>query len=106
MKHWREAEARLTEIEAIGKAEELAAAIVSMLSDQPRSGAPVTFTAEQVCQILAVACEAPAESKRPVAEWTPREPAEEVVQRGIVSRISGRKMIRPANGAFFKAPGI
>src|SRR4026209_59480 len=30
------------------------------LTDAPRSGRPVTITAEQVCQIVALACEPPA----------------------------------------------
>jgi putative transposase len=30
--------------------------IEEMLADQPRPGTPATFTAEQVCQIMALAC--------------------------------------------------
>jgi transposase len=88
---WLEAAAYLAEIEAGGPAKELEAAVESLLSDQPRSGAPAKFTAEQVCQIIAVACEPPEESERPVTEWTPRELAAEAVKREIVSSISTRQ---------------
>jgi hypothetical protein len=63
-------------------------AIEDVLSDAPRIGSPGTFTAEQVTQILAVACEPPEQSGRPVDHWTHRELADEVVKRGIVPSIS------------------
>ena len=88
---WREAAEYLAEIEADGTAKELQAALENILSDQPRSGAPPKFTAEQVCQIIAIACEAPEASGRPITEWTPRELADEAIKRGIVSSISTRQ---------------
>ena len=63
-------------------------AIEDVLSDAPRSGSPGTFTAEQVTQILAVACESPELSGRPIDRWTHRELADEVIARGIVTSIS------------------
>ena len=71
-------------------------------SDLPRSGSPGKFTAEQVTQILAVACEDPEASGRPVTHWTPRELADEVAKRGIVESISPRQVgrflkIRPSS---------
>ena len=102
---WRAATVYLAEIEAEGTAKELAAAIERVLADQPRSGAPLKFTAEQVCQIIAVACEPPEESARPVTEWTPRELADEAVKRGIVSSISTRQAGRfLKRGRFEAAP--
>jgi hypothetical protein len=62
--------------------------IEDLLSDAPRSGSTGTFTAEQVTQILATACEAPEQSGRPIDRWTHRELADEVICRGIVSSIS------------------
>ncbi len=62
--------------------------IVDVLSDQPRSGKPPTFTVDNIVQIVAVACEHPSQSQRPINEWTHRELAEEVVKRGIVKEIS------------------
>lgn len=59
-----------------------------VLSDAPRSGSTGTFTAEQVTQILALACESPELSGRPIDRWTHRELADEVIHRGIVTTIS------------------
>ena len=65
-----------------------------LLADAPRPGAPPTFTPEQLCQIMAVACEPPGDSGRPISQWTPRELADEAVKRGIVARISARSVGR------------
>ena len=46
------------------------------------------ITADQVVQILAVACESPKLSGRPITRWTHRELRDEVVNRGIVESIS------------------
>jgi putative transposase len=62
--------------------------IESVLADRPRAGAPAEFTAEQVVQIVALACENPETSGRPISRWTPRELADEAVKRGIVQSIS------------------
>jgi putative transposase len=64
------------------------------LSDAPRPGAPRRITAEQVCQIVALACEAPERSGRPISQWTGREIAAEIKQRGIVAEISERHAAR------------
>ena len=64
------------------------------LGDVPRSGRPASITADQHCQIVAVACEAPARSGRPISQWTGREIADEVVKRGIVPKISSRHAAR------------
>ncbi len=64
------------------------------LSDVPRSGRPIQITADQRCQIVALACEAPADTNRPISQWTGREIADEVVKRGIVPKISGRHAAR------------
>jgi transposase len=64
------------------------------LADAPRSGTPARITADQVCRIVALACEAPAESERPISQWTGREVAAEVMKRGIVEQISARHAAR------------
>jgi putative transposase len=64
------------------------------LSDVPRSGRPIQITAEQRCQIVALACEAPPEAGRPISQWTGREIADEVVKRGILPKISPRHAAR------------
>jgi putative transposase len=69
--------------------------ILDLLEDRPRSGAPPTFTAEQLCQIVALACEKrPAECGRPVTHWSTRELADEAIQRQIVPSISPRHVGR------------
>jgi putative transposase len=68
--------------------------MVGALADHPRAGTPATCTAEQIVQIVAVACEDPADSGRPVSHWTPREVAEEVRKRGLMETISTRRVGR------------
>ena len=68
--------------------------IPDRLTDAPRPGKPVRITAEQVCQIVALACEPPADSQRPISQWTGREIADEIKHRGIVDQISGRHAAR------------
>lgn len=80
--------------EEFGSQAQLERAIARLLADDYRSGTTPKFTAEQVTQIIALACEAPAESGRPVTHWTPRELAEEAAQRGIVESISPRQVGR------------
>jgi transposase len=63
-------------------------AILEILSDAPRPGCPGKVAAEQVAQILAVACESPKLSDRPITRWTLKELRDEVVKRKIVARIS------------------
>ena len=71
------------------------------LQDAERPGAPATFTAEQWCQIMALACEPPEQSQRPISHWTPRELADEAIKRGIVPSISPRHV-----GRFLKSGGV
>ena len=66
--------------------------VAERLSDIPRPGRPADFSAEQVCQIKALACEQPKE--RPISQWTGREIADEVMARGIVKQISPRHAAR------------
>jgi putative transposase len=93
-RRWADAFPRLVLVECCEKPSALPAAIQGLLSDLPRSGSPGKFTAEQVTQILAVACEAPEASGRPVTHWTPTELADEVVKRRIVASISARQVGR------------
>ena len=60
------------------------------LTDAPRPGRPADITAEQVCQIVALACEAPSISGRPISQWSQREIADEIIRRGILPTISPR----------------
>ena len=68
--------------------------VAERLEDAPRPGGPCRITAAQVCQLTALACEAPAGSDRPISQWSGRELADEVIQRGIVDTISPRHALR------------
>ena len=87
-RRWQQSFDALVAIECRETQGELHRVIEDVLSDAPRSGSPGTFTAEQVTQILAVACEEPEQSGRPVDRWTHRELADEVIHRRIVPSIS------------------
>ena len=62
------------------------------LSDVPRPGRRSQITAEQTCQLIAMACEQPKE--RPISQWTGREIADEAMARGIIQQISPRHAAR------------
>jgi transposase len=64
------------------------------LTDVPRPGRPAQITADQTCRIIALACEAPSQSGRPISKWTGREIADEIVKRGILPTISPRHAAR------------
>ena len=64
------------------------------LQDAPRPGAPAKITADQRCQIEALACEKPENSERPITQWSAREIADEIIQRAIVTKISPRHAAR------------
>ena len=83
-RRWADAWDRLIWIECTQSHAALRRAIEQVLHDEPRPGPPGQFTPEQIVQILAVACEPPAKSNRPITHWT----AHEVVKRGIVPSIS------------------
>lgn len=74
--------------------------VAERLSDAPRSGTPATFTAEQVCAIIALACESPQDSDRAMTHWTQPELADEAIKRGIVDSISSSSV-----GRFLKGGG-
>lgn len=98
---WLEATQWLTEVEEMGDNQALEQAIEETLADGARSGTPPTFSAEQICQIIAVACEDPALSGRTITEWTPRELADEAIKRQIVNNISASQVWR-----FLKRGGV
>lgn len=94
-RRWLEAQDRLTAAEKKGATDkDLGKLVLELLSDRPRAGVPPTFSAEQLTKIIAIACEPPEESGRPVTHWTPRELADEVIKRGVVETISPRHIDR------------
>jgi len=62
--------------------------VLLVLSDAPRSGSPTKFTADQLCQIYAVATEKPDECGVPLSHWSLESLAAELVKRNIVNSIS------------------
>jgi transposase len=80
--------------------------VEARLADRERSGAPARITAEQWCQIVALVCEVPENSKRPISHWTPREIADEAIKRGILDRISPRHLGRFLKGERSQAASV
>lgn len=68
--------------------------VAERLSDAPKPGAPARISAEQVCQVVALACEAPEKAGRPISQWSSREIADEIMKRGIIDQISPRHAAR------------
>ena len=64
------------------------------LEDLPRPGAPAQLTADQFCRMEQLVCEQPEKAGRPISQWTSRELADELIQRGIVATISPRHAAR------------
>jgi len=64
------------------------------LADAPRPGTPPTFEPEQICAIIALACESPSDSGWPVTHWTHGTLAAAAAESGIVESISGHSVGR------------
>jgi putative transposase len=90
---WRDRWARWRDIDQGSNAQEPVNP-AQRLQDAPRPGAVPKFTVEQRAQMAALACEAPAKTGRPISQWTGREIADELKQRGIVTEISPRHAAR------------
>ena len=106
--HWRSRwlrdQDRLVAVEAQAEDAALSQALSSSLSDAPRCGAPVSYSAEVVCQLIAVSCEDPEACGHPISHWTPQALRLEVIKREIVADISPRQVGRFLKGGRFKAP--
>lgn len=93
-RRWKQSFDALVSIECREPYATLRRTIEDVLSDAPRAGAHGKFSAEQMTQIMAIACESPEQSGRPVDHWTHRELADEARQRGIVPSISASQVGR------------
>ena len=93
-RRWAKAWSGLIDLECRETKADLRRAIEAILTDSPRPGAPGKFTPEQVAMILAVACEPPEKSGRPITHWTAHELADEAVKRRIVVSISTSQVSR------------
>ncbi|NJO18648.1 MAG: helix-turn-helix domain-containing protein [Thioploca sp.] len=79
------------------KPKELRIAIGKLLADKARPGSPGKFSAEQVCQFIALAGETPPEH---LSHWTYKDLVREAVNRGIVESLS-----TSSAGRFLKSGG-
>ena len=68
--------------------------LAETLSDAPCPGAPASLTPEQICAIVALACEPPAASGLAITHWSQSELARQAVRRGVVATISQRSVGR------------
>ena len=89
-RRWVKAWPKLIRIECTETQAAFRRAIEDVLSDQPRSGNPGKFTPEQITQILALACEPPEKSGRPITHWTCAEERACVRHRKRLCRTSLR----------------
>lgn len=88
-KRWRTQAQQLAEVEAQECSDPaLSNRLAGLLVDAYRPGKPATFSPEQIVKLIAVACEPPQHSGRPITRWGSRELAAEVVKRGIVKTIA------------------
>src|SRR5437588_4322002 len=67
------------------------------LSDAPKPGAPARVTGEQVVPVMALACEAPEQSGRPVSQWSARGIADEIMARATTDGTPPRHAARLLN---------
>src|SRR5882724_10475936 len=74
---WAAAFDRLVLVECLEEPPVLHQALRQLLADTPRPGSPGKFTAEQLAQLFAVACEDPQDSGLPFTHWTHAELAKE-----------------------------
>jgi|TARA_Y100000310_G_scaffold273108_1_gene288431 putative transposase len=98
---WHEQKEELATFASEATNQQFTQRIVEVLFDKPRAGTPAKFTAEQLCQIIAVATTSPEESGRPISHWDAGQLADEVVKRKIVESISARSI-----GRFLKSGGV
>ena len=68
--------------------------VLSRLMDLPRSGRLSKIEPEQLCRLVALACENPENYGRPITHWTREELTEEAIKQHIFSAISPRHVGR------------
>jgi transposase len=64
------------------------------LRDRPRSGRPSRFSAVQVAQVTALACQLPAHAGAPLARWSCPELAREAISQGVAESVSAATVRR------------
>ena len=97
-RRWRDDWQRLIQVECTESRTNLRREIESLLSDRPGRGRKSSYTPEQQAAIVAIACEEPDQSERPISQYTHREIADEAIRRGVVASVS-----RTTVGTFLKS---
>ena len=82
-------------------AERCAGPAAQRLSDAARPGGPARIRPEQICRILALACEEPQAHGLPLTHWTQQALASEAMRQGMVEVVSQRSV-----GRFLKSRGL
>ena len=67
---------------------------IERLKEAERPGAPPKFSAEQVCQIIAMSCDKPEDHGYILSHWSENSLAMAAVDKGIVPSISQRQVGR------------
>ena len=87
-----------TDLSTNSNPKKLSQAIQELLNDKPRPGTPPTYTAEQICQIIALARTPP----EPLTHWSRDDLVREATVRNIVEQISPSTIGRILNEADLK----
>ena len=83
----------LRDIES-GTPDKLEEEIRLLLSDRKRSGAPPTFTPEQIMRIIDLACKNPGDLGYEVSHWSLSFLVKEILKQGIADQISEKSVSR------------
>ncbi len=83
-------------------------------SDSPRSGAPLTYTEEQLCNLMALALKEPTKCGREITHWTHTELADEAniqqlasgISKSTVGRFLRQVDIRPHRSTYWLNPKV
>jgi len=93
---------------------EIQALLLSAFSDEPRSGSPAKYNAEQCCNVMALALKKPVECGKEITQWTHIELADEVnkqkiaegMSKSTVGRLLRQADIRPHKSRYWLNPNI
>ena len=98
---WSEAAEQLKALAQEADDKEVLGLMQDVLSDAYRSGVPPKFSAEQIVQIIALACDASSLEDQAFSHWTAKTLAKEAIKQEIVESISAQTVDR-----FFKEAAL
>ncbi|MFO1044908.1 MAG: transposase [Planctomycetaceae bacterium] len=93
-RRWRDSYAALLSLQFAEPKVAFRQAIIDCLRDAPRSGSTGKFSPEQIVGLIAIACEPPEQSQRPVTTWIGKELADEAKKRRLIESISASHVHR------------